>query len=57
MYADSRGLFDALRAAFKGIQVNFFGAYKLPEDRLVNNSERVRMTIHDIWTVTDYRFT
>jgi hypothetical protein len=58
MYINSRELFGALRKAFKEKkQVNFFGTYCLPEDPMVSDSERVRMTTHEIWKVTGYRFT
>jgi len=57
MYTDSQSLFDAVRNAFMEKHVDFFGAYNLLEDPLVSDSERVRMTIHEIWKVTGYRFT
>jgi len=58
MYANSQDLFRAIRKAFKDdTHVNFSGAYKLSDDPLVSDNERVRMTIHDIWKVTGYRFT
>ena len=58
VYANSHDLFDAIRRAFSNSRhIDFWGTYRVPEDQLVNDSERVRMTIHDIWTVTGYRFT
>lgn len=57
MYASSEDLFRAIQKAFRdSAHVNFSGAYKLPEDPLISDRERVRMTIHDIWKITGYRF-
>ena len=37
--------------------MEFHDSYKMLEDQLVSDSERVKMTIHEIWKVTGYRFT
>ena len=51
-------MFEAIRACFKGGQnIEFLGHYRQPEDPLVNDRERVEMTVHEIWKVTGYRFT
>jgi hypothetical protein len=58
MYNSSQSLFENLQSAFrKGNHVEFFGGYHLPEDPLITARQRVRMTIHDIWKTTGYRFT
>lgn len=58
MYTDGHSLLDALRGAFKdGKHVKFHGAYTLPVDPLVSDKDRIRMTTHNIWKVTGYRFT
>jgi len=57
MYANSQDLFHAIKKAFKDdTHVNLSSTYKLSDDPLVSDNERVRMTIHDIWKVTGYCF-
>ena len=54
MYTSSKDLFCAIQKAFSdSTHVNFSATYKLPEDPLVSDRERVRMTIHNIWKCTD----
>ncbi|KAJ6523472.1 hypothetical protein DFH09DRAFT_1329961 [Mycena vulgaris] len=56
-FQDQQSMFNAIRAAFKqGKHVEFHGICQIPEDPLVTDKERVRMTIFEIWKVTGYRF-
>jgi len=58
MYPNSTNLFSDMRAAFSvTAHVEFGGSYHLPADPSVTDKDRVRMTIHDIWKATGYRFT
>jgi len=57
-YTDSQTLFKSLRNQFKqGKDINFCGSYILPDDPLVSDRERIKMTADEIWKVTGYRFT
>jgi hypothetical protein len=58
IFEDSEALLNAIRKAFNSREsVEFEGSYVQTEDPLVSDKDRVRMTIHDVWKVTGYRFT
>ena len=51
-------MFKALRGAFRsGKEVAFNGSFKITEDPLIPDKERVKMMIREIWNVGGYRFT
>ena len=57
-YKDSESLLKALCDAYKSkTSVDFDGSYIRAMDPLVSDKERVKMTIHDVWKATGYRFT
>ncbi|KAJ7829515.1 hypothetical protein B0H14DRAFT_3717388 [Mycena olivaceomarginata] len=57
MFANQQALFSALRKMFKTTKhIEFHGSYNIPEDPLVTDKERVKMTNLEIWKVTGYRF-
>lgn len=57
-YKDSESLLKALRDTFRSeTSVDFEGSYIRATDLLVSDKERVKMTIHDVWKATGYRFT
>jgi hypothetical protein len=57
-YGSSDKMFQALRLCFKQESGRlFYGSYQIADDPLINDKERVRMTTHEIWQVTGYRFT
>jgi hypothetical protein len=58
VYKDSESLLKDLHTTFKSSDsVEFKGSYSQAVDPLVSDKERVKMTIHDIWKATGYRFT
>ena len=58
MYQNSQGLLDAIQNSLKaGEHVNFHGSYTVAYDELVSDRKRVEMVVHELWKVTDYRFT
>ncbi|KAK7005431.1 hypothetical protein R3P38DRAFT_2427601, partial [Favolaschia claudopus] len=56
-FASLELLFQAIRGAFTGGKpVEFHGTCQIPEDPMVTDKERVKMTAHEIWKITGYRF-
>ena len=58
MFTSSACLFNSLRQEVRsGKPVKFHGAYNLPENSLISDSQQVCMVTQDIWKTTGYCFT
>jgi hypothetical protein len=56
-FQDQQAMFSALRTAFQTKKhVEFNATCQIPEDPLVTDKERVKITIYEIWKATGYRF-
>jgi hypothetical protein len=57
-FTDRREMMAAVKEAFRlSKEVIFHGRFTMTADPLVNERERVRMTAHEVWEKSGYRFT
>ena len=56
-FTDNEAMMKRLKVVCRTQEHVFFsGCYSMPVDPLISDKERVKMTAHDIWKVTGYRF-
>jgi hypothetical protein len=57
VFPDQKAIMKQLKSVFKTTeQVFFHGSYHVPLDPLILEKGQVKITAHDVWKATGYRF-